>query len=76
MKSAQGAGTKYHNDILNAWTPENKYTDVPKLNAKESNNNSTSTRFLTSTSYLSLQNKSVGNTLPMKLFAKLGCESL
>lgn len=34
MNSAQGAGTNYHNDILNAWTPENKYTDVPKLNAK------------------------------------------
>ena len=76
MNSAQGAGTNYHNDILNAWTPENKYTDVPKLNAKESNNNSTSTRFLTSTSYLSLQNISVGYTLPKNWIAKLGCESL
>ena len=53
-----------------------KYTDVPKLNAKESNNNSTSTRFLTSTSYLSLQNISVGYTLPKNWIAKLGCESL
>ena len=47
-----------------------------KLNAKESNNNSTSTRFLTSTSYLSLQNISVGYTLPKNWIAKLGCESL
>ena len=49
---------------------------MPKLNAKESNNNSTSTRFLTSTSYLSLQNISVGYTLPKNWIAKLGCESL
>jgi hypothetical protein len=38
MNSAQGAGTNFHNDILNAWTPENKNSDIPKLNAKASSN--------------------------------------
>lgn len=76
MNSAQGAGTNFHNDILNAWTPENKNSDIPKLNAKASSNNSTSSRFLTSASYLSLQNISVGYTLPRNWISKIGCESI
>ena len=76
MNSAQGAGTNYHNDILNAWTPENKYTDVPKLNAKESNNNSTSTRFLTSTSYLSLQKYFCRLYIAEELDCKIGLREL
>lgn len=76
MNSAQGAGTNFHNDILNAWTPENKNSDIPKLNAKASSNNSTSSRFLTSASYLSLQNISVGYTLPRNWISKIRCESI
>ena len=76
MNSAQGAGTNFHNDILNAWTPENKNSDIPKLNAKASSNNSTSSRFLTSASHLSLQNISVGYTLPRNWISKIRCESI
>ena len=76
MNSAQSAGYNFHNDILNAWTPENTNTDIPKLNAKATTNNSVSTRFLTSASYLSLQNISLGYTLPNKWLNRLGCQSV
>lgn len=76
MNSGQGAGTNFHKDILNAWTPENPYSGIPKLNAKATNDNSSSSRFLTSTSYLSLQNISFGYTLPKKWISSIGCEKV
>lgn len=60
------AGTNWHRDIYNAWTPENRTTDVPRLNASDLYANSTSTRFLTSSDYLSINNITVGYTLPSR----------
>jgi hypothetical protein len=71
-------GQTWHKDILNAWTAENTNTDVPKLGTTSTdgtsgtlyNNtsytNSTSDRFLISSNYLSLNNITVGYTLPSK----------
>lgn len=87
-----GPGTNinaWHKDILNAWTPENPYTDVPalyttppkELNAdgEEITNdyaNAMSDRFLISSNYLSLQNITLGYTIPTNLTRKLGIESV
>lgn len=62
------AGMNWHKDILNAWTPSNRDTDVPVLNtaATSSYDNALSDRFLISSNYLSLNNISVGYTLPKK----------
>ncbi len=65
-------GYNWHNDILNAWTPENPNTDVPTLNYDDVYANSTSTRFLIDASYLSLQNITVGYTLPASVGKALG----
>jgi TonB-linked SusC/RagA family outer membrane protein len=68
------AGRNWHVDILNAWTEENPNTDVPRLNSLNTYTNSTSTRFLISSNYLSLQNITLGYTLPNKWVKKLRIE--
>ncbi|PXX97993.1 SusC/RagA family TonB-linked outer membrane protein [Marinifilum breve] len=78
MHSGTGssAGTNWHKDIYNAWTPENTKTDVPRLNANDKYASSTSTRFITSSDYLSLNNITLGYTLPQELVKKLRVEKL
>ncbi|WP_430815687.1 SusC/RagA family TonB-linked outer membrane protein [Carboxylicivirga sp. RSCT41] len=65
------AGQNWHKDIYNAWTPENPTSNVPRLNANDRYTNSTSTRFLTSSDYFSLNNITVGYTLPKHLLSSL-----
>jgi len=64
------AGRNWHVDIRNSWTPENPNTDIPRVNASDKYANSTSTRFLTSSDYLSINNITVGYTLPQSLTQK------
>lgn len=69
------AGQNWHTDIRNAWTPENRNTDVPRLNSLSTNSNyanATSTRFLTKSNYLSINNLTIGYSLPTQLVNKLG----
>lgn len=70
------AGRNWHMDILNAWTPENPYTNVPKVNSNDTYTNATSTRFLTSSDYLSLQNVTIGYSLPSKWLKKIKLEKV
>jgi len=52
-------------DVLNAWTPTNTNTDVPRAVSGDPNHNTrTSDRFIESGSYLRLKNLSIGYTLP------------
>ena len=73
------AGQNWHKDIRNAWTTPGQVTDVPCLNALSNNGkfvNSVSTRFLTSSDYLSLNNVTLGYTLPKSIVNKLGLTKL
>ncbi len=74
--ASSDAGGAWHQDILNAWTPENKNTDVPRLNAGDRYTAYTSTRWLTSASYLSINNITVGYTLPKNLVSKIGLSNV
>lgn len=76
MMAGKGDGQNWHKDIYNAWTPENKYTDVPRLNAQDKYTNSTSTRWLASSNYLSVNNITIGYTLPSNLVRKMMLEKL
>lgn len=78
MHNADGSamGRNWHKDIFNAWTPENPYTDVPRLNAGDKYTSSTSTRWLTSSNYLSLNNVTLGYTLPAKTVHALGLQAV
>ena len=52
-------------DVLNAWTPTNTDTDVPRAVSGDPNQNSrTSDRFIENGSYLRLKNLTVGYTVP------------
>ena len=68
-------GSAFHADVLKAWTPENPNSDIPRWQFGDEDI-STSNRFLTSASYLSLQNINFGYTLPVKLTQKFFVQKL
>lgn len=74
--STNDLGHNWHTDIYKAWTPENRNTNVPRLDGQDSYTNYTSTRWLTSSNYLSLQNVTVGYTFPTSISKKLGLSML
>ena len=76
MMAGKGEGQNWHKDIYNAWTPANTKTDVPRLNAQDSFTNASSDRWLISSNYLSINNITVGYTLPSNLVKKMFIEKL
>jgi TonB-linked SusC/RagA family outer membrane protein len=70
------AGNNWHKDIYNAWTSTNTDTDVPRLDAGDKYANSTSTRFITSSDYLSLNNITVGYSLPADIVRSMRIDKL
>lgn len=73
--NANNLGSAFHADVLKAWTPENPNSDIPRWRFGD-DDISTSNRFLTSASYLSLQNINFGYTLPVKLTQKFFVQKL
>lgn len=71
-------GTNFHTDMLNAWRPDNRNTNIPKLDAQSpySLGDQWTTFNLVSSNYLSLNNITIGYTLPTKLTSKWGIESI
>lgn len=69
-------GSNIHADLLNAWTPENTNTDVPRNYFGDQYANAASDRFLTDASYLSLENINFGYTLPAKITRKAFIEKV
>lgn len=70
-------GNNWHKDILNAWTPENTNTDVPRLDAGDSNSfySTLSDRGLINSNYFAINNITAGYTFPAKLTKKIGVDS-
>lgn len=59
-------------EVLNAWTPQNMNTDIPRAVDSDPNNNSrTSDRFLEDGSYLRVKVLSVGYTIPTGNLSRL-----
>ena len=73
MKSPtqSGAGSNFHKDILKAWTPQNRNSDIPKFQYNEQYTAATSDRFLTDASYLNIQNAQIGYTFPERISRKI-----
>ncbi|MCD7848757.1 MAG: SusC/RagA family TonB-linked outer membrane protein [Parabacteroides sp.] len=76
LMNTAATGNALHKDMLNAWTPENRNTNVPRLNVNDLYIVSTSDRWLTSSDYLSLQNITFGYTLPKSWTRKLQIEGV
>ena len=70
MHAGAQLGRNWHKDILNAWTPENTNTDVPRLCTTDDFDQDVTDRWLVSSNYLSLNNITLGYTLPLKLTRK------
>ncbi len=69
-------GINYHKDLMNAWTPENTSSNIPRFQLNDQYSAASSTRFLTDASFLNIQNINVGYTLPSSWTKKLAINSL
>ena len=80
MANSAVGGHNWHVDMRNAWTENNTKTDVPiltnGLGEYATYANMTSTRFLTSNSFLSLNDVQIGYTFPKKLIEKIKLDRL
>ena len=76
VPQATNKGSNFHADLLNAWTPENTTSNIPRFQFGDMYSAYGSNRFLTDASYLALQNIVLGYTIPKRLCSKLGTEKI
>ena len=76
LMTAGRIGTNWHKDAFDRWTPQNKDSEIPRLQNAYQEANSTSTRWLTDASYISLRNLTVGYTFPERIAKKISMQSL
>ena len=70
------AGMNIHKDMLKAWTPENTNTDIPRMCADDTYTNASSNRWLVSSNYFSINNLTLGYTLPKDLIRKIKVDNI
>lgn len=70
------SASNWHMDILNRWTPENRNTDVPRLQMNNQALISGSDMFIIDASYLSLRNITLGYTLPSSWTNNVGLKAV
>jgi TonB-linked SusC/RagA family outer membrane protein len=82
MHFGVSAGNVMHKDLLNAWTPENTNTNIPRLVASSNEDPLGAASqtpldfFLTKSDYLSLNNLTVGYTLPKSWTKKVDLSNI
>ena len=76
MQTGDLMGQNFHKDVLKAWTPENANSDIPRMSVSDVSSQRISSRFLVSSDYLSINNVTLGYTLPKRWTQKLGVSSL
>ena len=81
MHNGYSAGSAIHSDVLKAWSAENPTSDIPRLSTAAIDNQGVSSqasidRFLTSSNYLSLNNLTLGYTLPKRILNKAKIKNL
>jgi TonB-linked SusC/RagA family outer membrane protein len=76
MHTQNQAGSVIHKDIRKAWTPENTVTDVPRWDGDVLVAQTPIDRFVISSDYLSINNITLGYTVPQKLVQKIRMSSL
>ena len=76
MHTSAGAGTAWHKDVLNSWTEEKPYSYTPRLDGDTSVGQTAVDRFLISSDYLSINNITLGYTLPEGLVERFGAKTL
>jgi TonB-linked SusC/RagA family outer membrane protein len=66
--TASSLGDNYHLDLLDAWTPDNTTSNIPRFQYADDYSAATSSRFLISSNYLNISNINFGYTFPSKWF--------
>jgi TonB-linked SusC/RagA family outer membrane protein len=78
--NAGGLGQNYNllNDVLDAWTPTNTNTNIPRITASDANGNfgTNSDFYIDNGSYLRIKNVTLGYTFQPKLLTKAGISAL
>ena len=70
-------GNNYHHDLLDAWDKTNNpNSNIPRFVYNDTDQAALSDRFLTSASYLNIQNITLGYTLPKRITRKFLVENL
>ena len=77
MTNGKVGGSSYHSDMQDRWMQPGDINDVPRLYSNENVQVvSSSTRFLQSSDYLSLNNVRLGYTVPSQFLGKTGFSSV
>ena len=76
MWTQASAGQAWHRDVLKAWTPENTNSDIPRMDGDTQVAQSAVDRFFISSNYLSINNVTLGYTLPATWTQKIRISSL
>jgi hypothetical protein len=76
MHNGQEVGHAMHRDLLNAWSYDNKNSNIPRLSTASSDDPGSGSqtpmdRFLTSSNYLCLNNLALGYNLPRSIVTPL-----
>ena len=74
--TSQNAGYNFHKDLLNDWSSENTGSNIPRMVFDDTYSAGGSTRFLTSSTYLNIENINLGYTLPASLTQKFQVNAL
>ncbi len=70
------AGDNWHKDVYDRWTPDNRYTNIPRLEEGSQDQSMSGDACLTKASYLSLRNATLGYTFPSSLMRKANIDRL
>ena len=81
MHNGQETGHAMHRDLLDAWSPENPNSNIPRLSTAAVDDPGVASqtpydRFLTSSNYLCLNNLTLGYTLPESITKPLTVKSI
>jgi len=76
MHTGKQLGRNWSLDILNAWTPDNKDSNIPRISSTDDHDQKNSSRFLVSSDFLGLNNLTLGYTLPARLTSKFQVNKL
>lgn len=76
MHTSSGIGTAWHKDVLDSWTPENSGSRIPRLDGDTSVGQTAVSNYLISSDYLSVNNITLGYTLPEEVTERLKISGL
>ena len=75
MHTSSSAGTAWHKDALDAWTEDNPDSSIPRLDGDTSVGQTAVSNYLIRSDYLSINNITIGYTLPEYLADLMHLES-